>query len=68
MGKSKKLFLFAGMFPGRWRIPTAAPYLFKEHREGEKGEKILVPVRFSRTRLGERGHNLSGSIYQACAT
>src|SRR5580658_7068868 len=31
-------------------MPTAAPYLFKEHREGKKGEKTLVPVRFSRTR------------------
>jgi hypothetical protein len=23
------------------------PYLYKEHREGKKGEKILVPAHFS---------------------
>jgi len=33
-----------------------SPYLCKEHREEKKGEKILVPVRFPRTRRGERGH------------
>jgi hypothetical protein len=25
----------------------ASPYLYKEHGEGKKGEKILVPVHFS---------------------
>ncbi len=28
-------------------IPITAPYLIKEHREGKKGEKILVLVHFS---------------------
>jgi hypothetical protein len=27
--------------------PTTATYLFKEHREGKNGGKILVPVLFS---------------------
>jgi hypothetical protein len=50
MGKSKKLFLSDGEVAG-WRGNTNhTPYLFKEHREGKKGEKILVPVRFSRSR------------------
>jgi hypothetical protein len=35
-------------------MPTAAPYLFKEHREEKKGEKILVPVRFSECRPEDR--------------
>jgi hypothetical protein len=37
-------------------MPTAPPYLFKEHREEKKGEKILVPVRFPWSRPRERGH------------
>jgi hypothetical protein len=40
-------------------MSTAAPYLFKEHREEKKGEKILVPVRFSWSRLREQGHRES---------
>lgn len=28
-------------------IWAATSYLYKEHREGKKGEKILVPVHFS---------------------
>ena len=56
-GKSKKVFLTVGEAQAGREIPTTAPYLFKEHREGKKREKILVPVRFSRTRLGERGHS-----------
>jgi hypothetical protein len=35
-------------------VSGTTPYLFKEHREGKKGEKILVPVRFSRARPEER--------------
>jgi hypothetical protein len=56
LGKSKKNFNPPERSGAGREIPTAAPYLFKEHREGKKGEKILVPVRFSRTRLGARGH------------
>jgi hypothetical protein len=37
-------------------IPAIAPYLFKEHREREKGEKILVLVHFSRSHPEERAH------------
>ena len=34
-------------------ISATVSYLFKEHRERENGEKILVPVHFSRRRPGE---------------
>ncbi len=47
-------------------ISTANPYLFKEHREGKKGEKILVPVRFSRSRLGKRGHRGGAKDWSFC--
>ena len=46
-------------------MPTAAPYLFKEHREEKKGEKILVPVRFSWSRPRERGHRESARTVAA---
>lgn len=38
------------------RHMEVAPYLFKEHREGKKGEKILVLVHFSWSRLEDRNH------------
>ncbi len=54
--KSKKrLSPLEGSRPGR-EIAFTAPYLSKEHPRWKKGEKILVPVRFSRSRPGERGH------------
>src|SRR6266404_3027710 len=40
-------------------MPSAAPYLLKEHREEKKGGKILVPVRFSWSRPRERSHRES---------
>jgi hypothetical protein len=46
MGKSRKKTLSPRKVPNGKNIPTAAPYLGKEHREGKNGEKILVPVRF----------------------
>ncbi len=42
--------------PGLPANPGHSPYLLKEHREGEKGEKILVLVHFSESRPEERGH------------
>jgi hypothetical protein len=47
-------------------ISTATPYLFKEHREGKKGERILVPVRFSRSLLGKRGRKGSAKDGSFC--
>jgi hypothetical protein len=37
-------------------FPITALYLFKEHPEVEKGEKILVLVHFSESRPEERPH------------
>jgi len=37
-----------------------ALYLFKEHPEVEKGEKILVLVHFSESRPEERAHRGGG--------
>jgi hypothetical protein len=53
-GKSKKLFLSFGNVPAGKGVWSTAPYLVKEHREGKKAEKILVPVRFSRDHTDER--------------
>jgi len=36
--------------------PSQPQYLFKEHPEGKKGEKILVLVHFSKSHLEECAH------------
>lgn len=56
-GKSKKKTLIRRRGQGRGEESSAtAHYLCKEHREGKKGEKILVSVRFSGSCQDERDH------------
>jgi len=38
-------------------VSITAPYLFKEHSEGKKGEKILVLAHFSGSHPGELAHS-----------